>query len=222
MQAQVLIVDDNAENVNLAASVLFSEDIDIAAALTGEEAIRFAKHNLPDLILLDIMMPGTDGFEVCRVLKADPKTKDIPIIFLTAKDDRESLVEGFKLGAVDYILKPFFEAELIARVKTHLMIQNQKKEILINQRKYKGLFHNTPIGLYQTDPEGNILMANQYLIEMLEFDSFEDLTKRNLEKETIEEREDFKIKIEEKGFIQNYEYSVYTKTGKELIILENF
>ncbi|VAW45507.1 Response regulator [hydrothermal vent metagenome] len=116
----ILIVDDVSDNIQVAMGILQEKNYQFSFALNGEQALKLVDKNEFDLILLDIMMPGMDGYEVCQQLKKQAKTKDIPIIFLTAKVDVDSIREGFSLGAVDYISKPFHPEELIARVKTHL------------------------------------------------------------------------------------------------------
>jgi len=127
----VLIVDDVVENIQVAMNVLKEENYNLSFALNGEEALSLIKVTNFDLILLDIMMPIMDGFDVCSSLKKDDFTKDIPIIFLTAKTDIESISQGFELGAVDYITKPFNPDELIARVRTHLELY--KGKLLLSQ-----------------------------------------------------------------------------------------
>ena len=121
--ATVLIVDDVPANLNVLYNALESEKYKILAAPNGEVALKNAQRTIPDLILLDIMMPGIDGFEACRRLKADKSTADIPIIFITARSETESIVEGFQIGGVDYIIKPFQHEEVRARVRTHLTIK---------------------------------------------------------------------------------------------------
>lgn len=125
----VLIVDDISDNLNVAANILIREQINVLLALKGSEAISTAKKMLPDLILLDIMMPEMDGFEICKILKGNEETKNIPVIFLTAKNEKESIAKGFEIGAVDYVTKPFHLEELLARVKTHLSISEMRKKI---------------------------------------------------------------------------------------------
>ncbi len=119
----ILIIDDNPNNVQFLSGLLADNGFLPAAALDGENAITFINEKLPDLILLDIMMSGLDGFEVCKKIKQDDRTKHIPIIFLTAKTETDDIVHGFDLGAVDYITKPFNSRELLARVKTHLELK---------------------------------------------------------------------------------------------------
>jgi two-component system sensor histidine kinase/response regulator len=116
----VLIVDDNPNNLKIIALILRSFNYKIVIATNGEQAIEMVEKTLPDIILLDVMMPKIDGFETCKIIKSKDEYKDIPIIFITALNDTESLVKGFKAGGVDYITKPFNKDELISRVKTHL------------------------------------------------------------------------------------------------------
>jgi phosphoserine phosphatase RsbU/P len=131
---RILIVDDASENIDIVASTLTEYKMSIA--LNGEKALKLAMtENPPDLILLDIMMPGMDGYEVCQRLKADEKTKDIPIIFLTAKTDTESVLKGFDLGAVDYVTKPFNTSELIARVNTQMALKRSSDAIARHTRE---------------------------------------------------------------------------------------
>ncbi len=139
---KILIVDDVAKNIQVAASIL--KDYNISFANDGDTAIKLATSYEDassedtsyedtssgfDLILLDIMMPGMDGFETCRKLKENKNTKNIPIIFLTSKDDKESIIEAFDIGAVDYITKPFNSPELQARVKTHLELKRHRDHL---------------------------------------------------------------------------------------------
>ncbi len=122
---QVLIVDDIPSNLNFLSEVLYEEGIGVILATNGKDAIDIARQKVPDLILLDIAMPVMDGYEVCAALKDDPGTRDIAVIYLTARTEPEDILKGFETGAVDYILKPFNAAELIARVKTHLDLKEK-------------------------------------------------------------------------------------------------
>jgi two-component system sensor histidine kinase/response regulator len=125
----ILVVDDISENIQIIGSVLLQQGYQVSYALSGPEALMMVSAKHYDLILLDILMPGMDGYEVCTQLKQDDKSSDIPIIFLTAKTDPGSIVKGFKLGAVDYLGKPFNADELLARVKTQLQIRKQTKKL---------------------------------------------------------------------------------------------
>ena len=123
----ILIVDDVSDNIQVAMSILKEKSYQFSFALNGEQALELVKANAFDLILLDIMMPGMDGYEVCKEFKNNKDTQDIPVIFLTAKVDVDSIKTGFEVGAVDYIIKPFHPEELIARVKTHLELYVAKR-----------------------------------------------------------------------------------------------
>ncbi|MBD2772200.1 hybrid sensor histidine kinase/response regulator [Iningainema tapete] len=120
----ILIVDDHPTNLEVLSEALTSVGFRVAVAVDGESAIKQAKYRPPSLILLDVMMPGIDGFETCQRLKADPVTKDIPVIFITALSDTEIKVKGLTVGGVDYITKPFQHQEVIARVKIHIQLRN--------------------------------------------------------------------------------------------------
>ena len=125
----LLLVDDNPTNLQVLYQTLETTGCKLLVAKNGETALSIAQKAAPDLILLDIMMPGIDGFEVCRRLKNDPATANIPVIFLSALSDTKDKVQGLQLGAVDYVSKPFQPDEVIARVNTHLTIHRLKREV---------------------------------------------------------------------------------------------
>lgn len=112
-------------------------DYRLCTAENGPQALKEVEKQRPDLVLLDIMMPGMDGYEVCERLKADPQTKDIPVVFLTAVTGVEDKTRGFKLGAVDYITKPFDGAEVKARVRTHLSLKKCGKTFILKMSSLK-------------------------------------------------------------------------------------
>lgn len=127
--ADIMIVEDNSESLRLLADMLRKEGHTIRTANSGELALASIGAKVPDLVLLDIRMPGMDGYEVCRRIKADPKAQDLPVIFLSAIDDNEDKVKGFKLGASDYITKPFKTEEVLARVENFLRIYFLQQEL---------------------------------------------------------------------------------------------
>lgn len=131
----VLIVDDIPENLQVLGNVLLTHGLDVGFAVNGMQALESIEFNKPDIVLLDIMMPGMDGYEVCKILKSKPETADIPIIFLTAKNQTEDLVEAFNIGAVDFVTKPFNASELLARVFTHLEIKKSRDIIRIQNEE---------------------------------------------------------------------------------------
>lgn len=125
----VLVVDDNPQNIQIVGNILLENKLNLAFATDGKKALELAVNNDFDLILLDVMMPGMDGFEVCRSLRRTQKNAETPIIFLTAKTDNESIIKGFEAGANDYVTKPFNSAELTARVKTQLDLNSKRKQL---------------------------------------------------------------------------------------------
>lgn len=131
----ILIVDDVPENIQVLGSILREKDYEIAVATSGRQALEVVATRLPDLILLDVMMPEMDGFQVCKELKTSAETRNLPVIFLTARTETEYIVKGFELGAVDYVTKPFNKAELLARVNTNLELKKAQKEIIKFEQK---------------------------------------------------------------------------------------
>src|SRR3712207_5309535 len=125
----ILVVDDTPTNLEVLFNFLTDSGFKILVAEDGESAIQKAKYASPDLILLDIIMPGIDGFETCRRLKANESTRDIPVIFMTALSETVDKVRGLQVGAVDYITKPLQQEEVLARVQTHLHLRNLTKQL---------------------------------------------------------------------------------------------
>ena len=125
----ILIVDDKLENIEILIRVLERVGFELLVARNGHEVFEVLQHASPNIILLDVMMPDINGFEVCRRLKADERTRDIPVIFLSALIEHVDKLRGFELGAVDYITKPFQHEEVLARVKTHLTIRDLQKRL---------------------------------------------------------------------------------------------
>lgn len=126
----VLIVDDTPDSIEILEGVL-NEDYYIKAAKSGKMALKIAEKTCPDIILLDIMMPEMDGYEVCKRLKSNPLTKAIPVIFISARGDAINEARGFEIGAVDYIAKPISTSIVLSRVKTHLALYNQNRTLEI-------------------------------------------------------------------------------------------
>lgn len=133
-----LIIDDEAANIQVLSNFLEAQGIEIMMAKNGIDGISRAKKGQPDLILLDIRMPGMDGYEVCHQLKSDKSTKDIPIIFMTGLTELEDKLKAFAVGGVDYITKPFQESELLARISVHLQFSNLQKELADKNMRLEG------------------------------------------------------------------------------------
>ena len=138
--SNILIVDDAIANLTLLSEILKSEGYKVKPVSNGLTALQIVEVEKPDLILLDIMMPNMDGFEVCLRIKKNPKLRDIPIIFISALNDTRNIVKALNSGGVDYITKPFLEKEILVRVATNLRIWQQKQIILkqnIKLQKFK-------------------------------------------------------------------------------------
>jgi DNA-binding response OmpR family regulator len=129
---KILIVDDNPKNLQIIGSYLVLEGYSVEFATDGETAIDWIESVQFDLILLDINMPVMDGYDVCRIIKKNPRHNKIPVIFITAKTDTDSIIKGFETGAVDYITKPFNHRELLARVKSQIEIKRGRDQITQN------------------------------------------------------------------------------------------
>ncbi|MFO1459120.1 MAG: hybrid sensor histidine kinase/response regulator [Verrucomicrobiota bacterium] len=126
----ILVVDDVPQNIQVVGTLLRESGYSVMPATSGTAALQRVQKKVPDLVLLDLMMPDMDGVEVCRHLKADPVTREIPVIFLTASNEMNHLVQALESGAVDYVTKPFNPPELLARVKTHLELKHSRDVIL--------------------------------------------------------------------------------------------
>ncbi|KPA09583.1 response regulator receiver modulated diguanylate cyclase, partial [Candidatus Magnetomorum sp. HK-1] len=130
LKKKILVVDDVPLNIHIVQDILTEIGYHLTTANSGHEAIKKAQSMDFDLILLDVRMPDIDGFEVCKQLRAIPRTKDVPIIFLTGENETKSIIKGFEAGAVDYLTKPFYGMELLARVRTHLELSHSRKALI--------------------------------------------------------------------------------------------
>jgi signal transduction histidine kinase len=175
----ILVVEDFPKNMEVVCNILRKEGYRLAMAGNGKQALDMMNNIRPDLILLDIMMPEMDGFEACKRLKKDPVTRDIPVIFLTAKADTADVVKGFELGAVDYVTKPFKAAELMSRVKTHLELK-LAREALLELNATKDTFFSI-IGHDLKDPLQFLLLAAELLHNDYD-DMDEDKRKKYIER----------------------------------------
>ncbi|BAZ15306.1 GAF sensor signal transduction histidine kinase [Calothrix sp. NIES-4071] len=131
----ILVVDDYPSNLQVLFALLENYGFRVLAVQNGENALKIAESILPDLILLDILMPGMDGFEVCRLLKAKASTQDIPVIFLTALSETVNIVKGFELGGIDYVTKPIEHQELLARIQTHLTLKKMRYSLAVQNEE---------------------------------------------------------------------------------------
>lgn len=158
--SSVLVVDDVVPNVKLLSAILHSRRFNVYEAANGPDALAIAEERLPAIVILDVMMPGMDGFEVCQKLKANPKTADCAVIYISAKNSAEDKIKGLELGAVDYITKPFQKAEVLARVETHMALQIAKARLKESESLYATLVESVQDGIVLWSPDAGILFAN--------------------------------------------------------------
>jgi two-component system sensor histidine kinase/response regulator len=185
----VLVVDDIPKNLQVVGTMLRNAGYAIMPATSGAKALEGVRVQSPDLILLDLMMPEMDGLEVCRRLKADPLTQQIPVIFLTASNEMEHLVKGFEMGAVDYVTKPFNPPELLARVRTHLELKHARDTIVRYGQELSRLNEekNEFMGIAAHDlrnPLGAIIGYSELVVEdarSLKHDDLDDNGRRIVE-----------------------------------------
>lgn len=142
-RGNILIVDDTPDNLRLLVKMLADRGYKVRPAPSGAHALATAKKEVPDLVLLDVIMPEIDGYSVCRTLKARESTRDIPVIFLSALSELEDKMKGFEAGGVDYITKPYYEKEVMLRVETHLQIRNLQQKLLNETERFKTLAEAT-------------------------------------------------------------------------------
>jgi two-component system, NtrC family, sensor kinase len=168
----ILIVDDIPTNIKVLFDILNQAGFRVSVAKNGHSALAKARETLPNLILLDVMMPGIDGFETCRQLKADTRTQDIPVIFMTARSDTVDKVKGLQLGAVDYITKPIQHEEVLARINVHLELRRTQLRLAQEEKMSSlgqlvaGIAHeiNNPINFIY----GNLIHAQNYITDLLD------------------------------------------------------
>jgi PAS domain S-box-containing protein len=171
----ILVVDDNPINLEEVIDLLDEAGFAAISAQTGEEAMQQAIGKQPALILLDVLMPGIDGFTTCQMLKDNAITSDIPVLFMTALTDTADKVKGFHVGAVDYITKPFQYEEAIARIKTHLALQNLKNQLHEKEQRLSMIFENTMDAILTLDQFGRIMLFNAAAEQMFRCKSSESI-----------------------------------------------
>ncbi len=161
--ATVLVVDDIPANLSVLLDLLTGEGFTVLVADSGERALLQVSHRRPDLILLDAMMPGLDGFETCRRLRADPATRDLPVLFMTALTDTAARLTGFAAGAVDYISKPFEPEEVLARLRVQLELQRLRRtleaEVRLRQNAEAQLERSLAQAMLIVDADGHLVFC---------------------------------------------------------------
>jgi DNA-binding response OmpR family regulator len=196
LSQNILIVDDNPNNLEVLSETLTRAGFQVAIAIDGESAIEQIQYHSPELILLDVMMPGIDGYQTCHRIKANPKTFDIPVVFMTALSDTEHKVKGFALGAVDYITKPFQREEVLARVRVQLQLRNLTRTLEEQNKMLKQ-------EIWQREKvESSLLDLNQELEKRVEERTLKlsrTLKKlRTAQVELLEQKNDLEIRVKER------------------------
>ena len=246
LSRDILIVDDEITNVKLLGQLLVQQDYQIRPTQRPQKAIESALAKPPALILLDVRMPDMDGFEVCKRLKQDKRTCEIPIIFISALQDLQDKVRGFEVGGVDFISKPFQEEEVLARVRTHMDLRNMQlnleelvakrtaeleneiderkqaeKELARSEAKYRGLVDNSMVGVFTTTPDGRFTFANDAMARMFDFDSTEQMIAHgSLERwSDLRDRERMLAALQKHGSVANFEAETITHTDRHIHVL---
>jgi DNA-binding response OmpR family regulator len=199
--ANILIVDDIPSNIKLIISILDEHGYSVSYAQSGSSALEQCNKTQYDLILLDIMMPAMDGFEVCDELRKKDNYAHIPIIFLTARTDQESILKGFEMGAVDYVTKPFSEKELLVRIETHLDLKNTRealeKELIFKQK----VMTENALYIRQRTELGNSVIEDLKAINRLTRNEFSDKILNAISKLRSlikgQEQKEFELRFEE-------------------------
>ncbi len=239
-KATILIVDDTAELLRLLSTALSQQGYEVSIASSGSLALNRAYDIQPDLILLDIMMPGIDGYEVCERLKADPRTCTIPIIFITAVDGVLDKVKAFNLGGVDYVTKPFHIEEVLSRIEHQLQIRNLQgrliaqnlrlqSEIELRQQtedRYHNLLDSARVGTYQITSDGRFLSANVALAQIYGYSTPTALMQQvNHVAETLYVRPqrwaEYSAYLNQYSTLTQFESEIYCADGSTRWISEN-
>ncbi|MEA5421248.1 PAS domain S-box protein [Spirulina sp. CCNP1310] len=169
----ILVTDDTPANLRLLTEILVKHGYQVRAARSGQAALAAVQAKQPDLILLDIMMPEMDGFTVCEQLKADPHTRHIPVIFISALDHPADKARAFGVGGIDYIPKPFHREEVLLRVSHHLSLRRAQDALRASETRFRLIFENAGLGIFVAQPDGRILKTNRAFQQFLGYEGSE-------------------------------------------------
>ncbi len=239
----ILIVDDLPENLRLLSNILKKNGYLVRPALNGNAALNAVLHTPADLVLLDMRMPEMDGIEVCRQLKQNESTRNIPVIFISAADDANKKVAGFQAGGVDYITKPFQPDEVLARIGVQLELRRAQKELeqayqnmeqkvqertaeltaayealRESEEKFRTLNENLPLGVFRTTVSGRLLSANQAMLNIFGYDTFFEQWDERVAHQiyrNINDREHLYRLLKKNGKLNGYEVSMKRRDGTE-------
>ena len=238
-EGDILVVDDNLNNLKTLSKFLKEKGYSVRGALNGQSALMAIEAMPPELILLDVLMPELNGYEICRRIKTKPETRDIPVIFISALEETEKKVEGFQAGGIDFITKPFNLEEVLIRVTTHLRIgqlqhqlenYNQSLENKVYQRtqaleasreRYRRLVEDLPVGLFRSKPgpDRRFIMVNMAFVRMFGYQAADEvlsLPVNHLYRDEVESRA-FTKELIRKGFLRNKELNLKRRDGSNLI-----
>ncbi len=178
--ATAMVVDDTPANLDLLTRILDDAGYRVNAFADGQLALRSARRFPPDLILLDILMPGLDGYEVCARLKADQRTRRIPVIFISALNQTDDILRAFEVGGVDYVNKPFREAEVLARVNAHLDLYRTQRQLRASREHVRALLDSTAESIFGLDRDGRCTFVNQACLDLLGLESAKQAIGENM------------------------------------------
>jgi diguanylate cyclase (GGDEF)-like protein/PAS domain S-box-containing protein/putative nucleotidyltransferase with HDIG domain len=219
--ADIIIVDDDVENLKILRDMLKEQGHNVRTANSGELALASIKAKIPDLVLLDIRMPGIDGYEVCRRIKADHNIEDITIIFLTGLTDQEDKVKGFKLGGSDYIIKPFRAEEVLARVDNFIKIYYLQQELKNKNRRLGNIIKGTNAGTWEWNVQTGEQIINErwaeiigYTMEELAPISIETWRKYTYPEDVEKSREEIAKAFNKEQDYYDLEFRMYHKDGR--------
>ena len=228
----ILIVDDEVANLKLLTQFLVQHGYQVRPAEKPQIAIDSAISQPPTLILLDVKMPEMDGLEVCRRLKQDERTCEVPIIFISALDEVEDKLRGFTVGGVDYITKPFQEEEVLARVRTHTELRNMQLNLeeMVARRSaalteseatYRGLVENALVGVFTTTIDGRFIYVNDAMVGMYDFESPKQmLAEGSMERwRDVTDRERMMAELQKHGSVTSFEAETITHTGRHIHVI---
>lgn len=210
MKGTILVVDDILDNLRVLFNFLSDEGLDVLIAQSGESGIERAHYAKPDLILLDVLIPDINGFEVCKILKNSPETQHIPVIFMTTLADTANKIQGMELGATDYITKPIQHKEVLARVNTHLNLYQLQKQLSQQNTQLQKEIHKRELA------EKQLVEQNQKLQEEIntrrQIQSYLEKVKRDLVLKNIELQEEIEFRKEIQQSLQGSNNSLHKES----------
>nr|WP_320015318.1 diguanylate cyclase [uncultured Desulfobacter sp.] len=215
MESTILLVDDQPNNIKVLLSFFKMHDFKTRVADSGERALQILERFQPSIILMDIMMPSLDGFETCRRIKRNKMLHEIPVIFMTALDNVEDKIAGFEAGGVDYITKPFHQAEVLARVKLHIDLRKKNIALQKSEKQIRMIVENAPISIHELNLQGRIISMNTAGLKMIGAASEEEILGMDY-KTIIDETETLRVnRIFDKAYEGNVCQFEFKARGKK-------